>query len=207
MKSIVRLFLITVFFASCGDSNSIPKVDSEEVAFVSDSLKVEVETPIKEDSIIEKDTPFLDIAFLEKLESNWKSSYRNAKLVVNGFTRKSSDLEEEKVYENKALGNKLVLCEELFHGGGSQFIVVYKVSEEQFELFTASLVGTSYRVQVPGFYKKKGLGTYVERTIRMRKKDFAIIYVHYVGKEASMPPFVPMDSLPVILPIDSILRM
>ncbi|PHR30934.1 MAG: hypothetical protein COA38_09400 [Fluviicola sp.] len=197
MNWIVKLLVIALIFTSCGDSNSIPKVDSENVEFESDSLKTKIETSNKEDSLNEVDISFLDISFIENLEFSWESTYRNAKLAIKGFTRKSNGSVEEKVFENKILGNKLVLSKVNFPEGGSRFSVTYTLNKKQFDQFTTSLVGTAYRKTASGEYKKKGLGTYVEKTIRLNDDDdddHSIVYVHYVGKETSLPILLPMDS-------------
>ncbi|MCJ8292212.1 MAG: hypothetical protein HRT58_20210 [Crocinitomicaceae bacterium] len=194
MNWIVKPLVIALIFTSCGDSNPIPKVDSENVEFESDSLKTKIEASNKEDSLNEVDISFLDISFIENLVFSWESTYRNAKLAIKGFTRKSSGSTEEKVFENKILGNKLVLSKVNFPEGGSQFSVTYRLNKKQFDLFTTSLVGTTYRKTASGEYKKKGLGTYVEKTIRLNDDDYSIVYVHYVGKETSLPILLPMDS-------------
>lgn len=50
-----------------------------------------------------------------------------------------------------------------FPEGGSLFSVKYTLDEKQFDQFMTSLVGTTYRKTASGEYKKKSLGTYVEK--------------------------------------------
>lgn len=196
MKNVYLLFVI---LASCGDS-SVPSIDDKEKPTTAVDTLTQVEPNVKTqtDSLVGKTVPFLDIAFLERLESA-DDDYLNARLSKHGFTRASTLEIDDGItvhFLNKTMNNTLTLTKTNYQDGAAQFIAEYVVTEAQVQQFEANLAGTSYRANPAGVYSKKGLGTYVEKTIRLSKKrPFSIRYVHYMGKETSV---ILPEALPTI---------
>jgi hypothetical protein len=140
---------------------------------------------------IESEVKILDIQFIENLESGWRSSYKDTRLVDKGFVTSpssSDDLKFKNLYDNS-----LVISNSETSDGASSFKVVYVINSNQLTAFNNSLsksiyVMDDYVTFAPLTYKKKGLGTYASKTIEIDFLEGKVTYSHYIGKELQTPP-------------------
>lgn len=207
MKKIHAILLIFSFIvgltASCSESNKndseVAKVVDRRVNTAHDSTSKIVQNPLK-DTKTEEGAPFLDITFIERLESSYGNSYEESILRKKGFNMYYNEESEDgrsTLYKSSSLRNSIRLQRHLWEDGAHEFSADYSVTEEQLHAFEVSLNGTLYHRQKDGSYKKKGLGSYVEKTIQLNPAKHSIIYWHYVGKEVSDIPPMPQSPAPL----------
>jgi hypothetical protein len=190
----IKLFASLIALVSIVTSCSEPNSDVVEPSDNQDSATETTNQVTDNTSSIDSswiDTNCLDIFFIESIESGWESSYQNSRLAKNGFTRQSSrsvENGEEFVFVNKTLKNTITILKSKFPDGESIFSVEYIVKQEQIECFKNTLTDTKYQKNDSSeLYKKKGLGTYEEKTINVLPNMLTITYIHRIGKELSMP--------------------